>query len=204
MNKGIAKATGEYLLFLNSGDYLVDHQVIEKAIPYLNGDIDFISGHLVMQTDNGRTVKTHPEQLTMSYLMTQNLSHPSTFIHRRTFDTYGYYDEQLTLVGDWKHFFVSLALNGASYQAIPVEITLFDTSGISSNPNNVKITREEKNKVYQNYLPYIYNNPIDTYIFKHFNYKSKRFYALYNIDKSTWKRKIATFLLSLLTRSTNE
>ena len=31
MNKGIAKATGEYLLFLNSGDELLNESVIEKS-----------------------------------------------------------------------------------------------------------------------------------------------------------------------------
>lgn len=32
MNKGIDKATGEYLLFLNNEDWLVDKNVIENVV----------------------------------------------------------------------------------------------------------------------------------------------------------------------------
>src|SRR5215213_3812369 len=31
MNKGIAKATGDYLLFLNSGDHLLDSSILQKC-----------------------------------------------------------------------------------------------------------------------------------------------------------------------------
>ena len=33
MNKGILKSSGEYLLFLNSGDYLCSDTVIEHSLP---------------------------------------------------------------------------------------------------------------------------------------------------------------------------
>jgi glycosyltransferase involved in cell wall biosynthesis len=40
MNKGVEKSTGEYCLFLNSGDYLVDGKVLEKVFNFdLSEDI---------------------------------------------------------------------------------------------------------------------------------------------------------------------
>src|SRR6478735_12082706 len=37
MNKGIAKANGDYLLFLNSGDCLADNTVLQQSVQYLDG-----------------------------------------------------------------------------------------------------------------------------------------------------------------------
>ena len=44
MNKGIRVSTGDYLLFLNSGDHLSENNVLEKVFPYLDGT-DFVYGN---------------------------------------------------------------------------------------------------------------------------------------------------------------
>ena len=51
MNKGIRLAHGEYTLMLNSGDYLVDEQVIEKVLLLLDGT-DIIQGNTVSVINN--------------------------------------------------------------------------------------------------------------------------------------------------------
>src|SRR5688572_24379508 len=45
MNKGLTAATGNYVLFLNSGDYLVDKFAIEKLVSNSSGE-DVIYGNL--------------------------------------------------------------------------------------------------------------------------------------------------------------
>ena len=52
MNKGVAHATGEYLLFLNSGDFL-EPEVIATVLNELTGT-DIIYGDIILRTtDNG-------------------------------------------------------------------------------------------------------------------------------------------------------
>ena len=79
MNKGIMRATGEYLLFLNSGDYLYDSTVLEDVTSTLSGE-DIIYGDL-LYVENGveREVCVYPTTLNLDYFFEHSLGHPATF-----------------------------------------------------------------------------------------------------------------------------
>src|SRR5688500_2837476 len=47
MNKGIVKEKGEYIYFLNSGDYLVNNEVIDKVF-HETEDKDIIYGDVIV------------------------------------------------------------------------------------------------------------------------------------------------------------
>ena len=57
MNKGILNSNGEYLLFLNSGDWLNNNNVVENLLPLLktfdviSGDIDIFDKKLILTAD---------------------------------------------------------------------------------------------------------------------------------------------------------
>lgn len=197
MNKGIKAARGKYLLFLNSGDYLVDNAVFENVFSSFTADTDFICGHLYYEDSGKPVVKEHPEQMTFSYLISKTVYHPSTFIKRTLFEKYGLYNENNKIVSDWEFFFKVLGLNGASYQKLHRTITHFDMNGISSVHGD-KVS-EEKLQVFKNYLPYVFNNENDRYIFDKFRETNKRFRLLREIDDSPFFRKITTFQLSAIT-----
>ncbi|WP_445457188.1 glycosyltransferase family 2 protein [Flavobacterium sp. HNIBRBA15423] len=196
MNKGINRAKGKYILFLNSGDVLYENNVIEKIEDYLYNDFDFICGNL-HYIENGKTfIRKHPEVLTFSYIVSKTISHPSTFIKKEMFEVYGLYNEQNRIVSDWEFFFKALGLNGASYHSINVTITNFDMTGISST--NYKMVEDEKKSVVNKYLPTIFNNENDSYIFNKFIESNKRIKLLKEIDNSPFIRKLTTFLLIFL------
>lgn len=197
MNKGIKAAKGKYLLFLNSGDYLVTDTVLENVCGSFTSDTDFICGHLYYEQFGKAVLKEHPEQMSFSYLVSKTVYHPSTFIKRTLFEHYGLYNENNKIVSDWEFFFKVLGLNGASYLKLDHTITHFDMNGISSvHGDKVK---EEKLRVFKNYLPYVFNNENDRYIFDKFRETNKRFRLLREIDDSPFFRKITTFQLSAIT-----
>lgn len=199
MNKGIKAAKGKYLLFLNSGDYLVTDTVLENVYGSFSSDTDFICGHLYYEQSGSGTpvVKEHPEKMTFSYLVSKTVYHPSTFIKRALFEHYGLYNENNKIVSDWEFFFKVLGLNGASYLKLHHTITHFDMNGVSSvHGDKVK---EEKLRVFKSYLPYVFNNENDRYIFDKFRETNKRFRLLREIDERPFFRKITTFQLSATT-----
>ena len=197
MNKGIKRAKGKYVLFLNSGDYLEHNEVVTKVIPYLEKDYSVLSGNIVFDEDTGHRLREHPEKITFSYLAGNAISHPSSFIKTSLFNTYGLYDESYKIVSDWAFFLKILGLNNESFLKLPFIITVFDTKGISSNENNFENVYAERRRVLESYFPRIFNNENDIYIFDKFLKTNKRFKYLKIIDKSPFFRKLATVHLGV-------
>ncbi|WP_411895315.1 glycosyltransferase family 2 protein [Winogradskyella sp. A2] len=197
MNKGIKKAKGKYVLFLNSGDYLENNEVVARVLKYLEQDYSVLSGNIIFDEITGPRLREHPEKITFSYLVGNAISHPSTFIKRELFSTYGLYDESFKIVSDWAFFIKVLGLNNESFLKIPHTITVFDTKGVSSKESNFDEVYKERHKVLEMYFPRVYNNEHDTYIFDKFLETNKRFRYLKLIDKSPFFRKLATVQLGI-------
>ncbi|MCA0153717.1 glycosyltransferase family 2 protein [Winogradskyella vincentii] len=197
MNKGIKMASGKYLLFLNSGDYLKNKDVVSMVRPYLKKDYSVLSGNIIFDEDAGPRLREHPEKITFSYLVGNAISHPSSFIKRSLFKTYGLYDESYKIVSDWAFFVKVLGLNNESFLKLPVTVSVFDTKGVSSNENNYKEVYAERRRVLGAYFPRVFNNEHDTYIFEKFLKTNKRFRYLKVIDKSPFFRKLATLQLGI-------
>ncbi len=143
MNKGIVKATGEYLLFLNSGDHLNDSSVLEinniflkeKDIVYFN--IKEIRGNTII-------IKKCPQEITFSYMVKDSIPHQSTFIRKSLFDSVGLYDEKLEIVSDWKFFIIALGKYKATYLYVDDDLSTFYIGGISSHNDNFQKMLKEK------------------------------------------------------------
>lgn len=131
MNKGVEKASGEYLLFLNSGDVLNDSNVLLDIHKFLSGE-DIVYGDLFFKDANGGgSVFIYPDNLTVSYFLERSLGHPATFIKKKLFLNTPY-SEDLRIVSDWEFFVKKIVLDGCSYRHIKRTISIFDMNGISS------------------------------------------------------------------------
>lgn len=201
MNKGIKAATGEYLLFLNSGDELYDDSVIEKCLPHCEDKITCLSGNIAFFDGNKeRYTKDHPEKMTFSFATSRIISHQATFIRKEAFLKYGMYNENNKIVSDSEFFFKIIALNGESYKSLDVKIAKFYFGGISGDVN---LGLNERDDYLKRMLPYIYNNEYDTYVFNLFRESNKRVKYLRIIETNKVLKKIATFILMVLSKFCN-
>ena len=147
MNKGVSVSTGEYLLFLNSGDNLHDTSAIEGVFNELH-DVDFLIGEMVFLATG--LLFNVPEKLTLYSFMQGSLPHNATFIRREWLERYPY-DESLKIVSDWKFFVQAFVIGNASYKLVGNIISDFDCNGISSK--NRDLCEIEKEKALKELFP---------------------------------------------------
>lgn len=149
MNKGIKKASGQYLLFLNSGDHFYNDKALKHNIEALK-DRDIVYFNLQVVEGEKKFIKEYPDKLSFSYFVNDTLPHPATFIKRGLFQKIGVYKEDFKIVSDWKFFIDAVCKGNASYEHINKPLSTFYIGGMSSNPENRSIKFKEKEEVLKN------------------------------------------------------
>lgn len=148
MNKGIAKANGEYLLFLNSGDCLISKTILQEINNHLK-DYDVVYGDGLLENNTRITV---PEILNKQYFYSQSLFHPSAFIKRKLFFEQGLYNEKNKIISDWEFFIKLFFFNNATSKKINCVISIIEEGGISRDGKYKKLLKKEMKDVHEKYF----------------------------------------------------
>jgi len=151
MNKGIKMAKGEFLQFLNSGDYLIASDVTEKM---LGQQIDcgiFYGNKIKIFPDGRKLYNKEIPSISMLTFYLGTLNHASAYIKKSLFSKYGMYDESYKIVSDWKFYLIAIVLNNEKVKYVDIDVVCFDMIGIS-NTNSILI-KEERTKVLKEMLP---------------------------------------------------
>ena len=138
MNKGIRASRGDYLLFLNSGDWLYKDNVLESVF-LSNPTEDFVycdDGGSTGMVANGGS----PSVIDFRFLYTYTICHQTIFHNRRLFDT-GLYDENYKIVSDWKFLFQHIIKNNATYRKLNILLCVLQ-KGSSYDTSRTEIERQ--------------------------------------------------------------
>ena len=177
-------ACKEYIQILNSGDLLAAPDVTEKMVHQLSQygeSVGILYGNMIKEYPDGKRVKDtclgdyktnggeiviRETEWTMYDFIKGTINHDPTYIHRSLYDKYGLYDDALKIVSDWKWFVQSVVLGGEKVFYIPMDVTIFDMTGISET--NLKAREDERQCEMEKMLPmailkdyYNYHFPID-------------------------------------------
>ncbi|MBT2559668.1 glycosyltransferase [Pedobacter sp. ISL-68] len=153
MNKGIKISTGDYLMFLNSGDSLIDNTILEKLNAELNGQYDIYYGDILHIDGIKKEIRTFPEKLNFAFFYEQNISHQASFIKAKLFKDIFLYNENLKIVADWEFFTYAICKREASYKHLDCVIVTYDGTGISANSKNHPGIDKERDTSLNRYFP---------------------------------------------------
>lgn len=165
MNKGWKKSQAEYCLFLNSGDFFYDENVIADILKNLTGE-DLVYGSLLLKGSGSNSIVSVESNPRFSFLYSGSLPHGSTCIRRKVLEDLDGYDEQLKIVSDWKLFILAICKYNCSTKSVNSLWTVFNQDGISSSIAGKDILKNERRQV----LNENFNSFVEDYS-EYFKYK---------------------------------
>jgi glycosyltransferase involved in cell wall biosynthesis len=140
MNKGALLSTGEFLIFMNSGDQLVANLLTDNFLTKLTADITY--GDAFVTYDNLELkYSKQPVSLGILHFYRSCICHQATFIKREIQLRYKY-DENYKFASCRKFFLESIVFGGVDFEYLNLPICVYDLNGVSSRAKE-KLNQEE-------------------------------------------------------------
>lgn len=153
MNKGINKATGDYVIMLNAGDVLYDNNTLQTIFESHPTE-DILYGDAVLESKGkiiGEKIFSNP--ITFGFFRRTSISHQAAFIKRELHDRIGLYDEDLRFSSDWKFFLLAFCKYDASTKYYNNFIAVCNCDGLTWNPKYFPQMKIEMTNVLHQYFP---------------------------------------------------
>ncbi|WP_053990077.1 glycosyltransferase family 2 protein [Mangrovimonas sp. TPBH4] len=133
MNKGIKRATGDWILFLGADDTLFDIDTISKCVPYLNSKkYSFIYGDVIKVPSQER----YDGKFNLYKLIYKNICHQAIFFNQAIFDQLGLYNQVYKVNADWEFNMRVFQDPTIKTKYIPVVVSRFFEAGLSGHQHD--------------------------------------------------------------------
>lgn len=145
MNKGIKKATGDWLNFMNAGDSFASNTIVSEMRSEISSGIRILRGNIIRKY-NGIKVKScgvTSQDPKLMDMFNNTFHHQACFIQRSLFLDFGLYSTDYKLCSDWKFFFDCVVLHQVRTKYVEKTVALFEMDGASSK-NVMKYINERE------------------------------------------------------------
>jgi len=150
MNIATAQARGQYLFFLNSGDFFADESVLKSAAKAAeqNNDPALIYGEVCV----GAVTYVFPDPLTKFFLFRNALCHQAYFISRSIGDGRMTFDEAYKVLAD--HEFVLRNMDALLRSQLRLPFRISDVPEMGFSARNAELKRTERRSLVRRYFPF--------------------------------------------------
>ena len=163
MNKGLKIAKGDYCIFLNSGDYFHDSNVLKNALSLIKYNPSLVYG--LIEWENTKQLWNPRRDLKDYEMAFQSLiPHQGCFFDTELVKKMGGYQEKYKVISDWG-LMLQLIQHKFEIQKIDMLVSICEKQGISSSLEH-KIIKER--------LDFLFRHSFSTFI-KGCLYKIKKY-----------------------------
>ena len=148
-NKALGHASGDWICFLGSDDYLWRRSVFEEIMPHMikaeSQGIRMVYGQVarVTEDDEISCVDGYSWEYTWRSIIIDGIctfTHQGMFHHRSLFELYGRFDESFQIAGDYELLIRAFKDGGDAYFINGLIVAGMQTGGITSNC--IKLVKE--------------------------------------------------------------
>jgi glycosyltransferase involved in cell wall biosynthesis len=171
MNKGLARATGDVICFLNADDQYADanvlaevaHQMRMHQLDALVADVGFFkAGDPTRMTRRYRSDRFSPQHLSWGWMP----AHPGLFLTREVVQRVGQFKTDYRIAGDYEYVVRTFHGHDLHYKHLPSVVVNMQAGGISNSSwrNRLLLNREvvracKENGIHTNLLKILVKYP---------------------------------------------
>lgn len=152
MNKGLALASGEYVLYLNADDYLLDAESIDRVADLLAGDL--VTAPIIKREGDGSERLFQPRGFNWWFNFKTGLFHQGTFCAREVLNELGGFDTQLALSMDYD-LFLRAYRRGYGVRLIDQPFSVMRSGGVSTRNDALTLRKRlaEEKAIHKRHCP---------------------------------------------------
>ena len=150
-NKGINLSSGEYLNFMNAGDYY-NHDNVLKLFYKGNYNSDVLYGNInTLYKNNKNRILKYQNKLDNNFFILDNINTQAVFVKKELFLKYGYFDIHYKIASDYDRWLKFYSEN-RTFEHLKFTVANYDMSGISSIDKNQEFHKKEREEIQKKYF----------------------------------------------------
>lgn len=153
-NKGILKATGDYLVFLNSGDRFFNQNALAEFCDFEKSNKKKVvyGKSNVIDVDGTSRIMSPPEKLDLNFWYSNTLNHQAVFMHASMFAKYGSFSTHYKYASDFEHLFKVFLKEPLEFAYLNSIVCNYDNTGLTSKDEFHRLIIQERIQIMKLYV----------------------------------------------------
>jgi glycosyltransferase involved in cell wall biosynthesis len=134
MNKGVARSSGDWLIFMNVGDGFYSNNTLSILLADIDSECDILYGDIYRE--DVKTISKSPRFINRFMFYSTYFCHQSLLFRRNLFSQVGLFDLSYKILAD-RVWIYKAYINGANFKYRPIIVCSYEGGGVSTSLQTV-------------------------------------------------------------------